>query len=311
MYLSKTQRNIWLLAAIPTSMAMIKASPLWAIPALCLAAILYYIVYETIPDGSGLAVLLPKWILILEWCFLLLVVGKTAGLVEECWPKGSTILFALVLITLADAASGQGLASMGRVASGLGLITLIIMAVILMAVAIEVPAKQEAGSWMDGFPALSSAMLPLCALFLPVAKQPKEKGLWGGIFVSAILALYCATSGKGMVPILYAIEGLEMFGVFRRFEAVASCLLTVGVFLILTIFSCSAREIAAEIEKEGRLRGIFYPASIGVYLLERYISDALIQYGALLFWGVLPVLTLLVVPPEAAEKRFKKSKKRC
>lgn len=305
------QRNIWLLAAIPTSMAMIQASPLWALPAICLAAILYYIVCDAIPEEYGLAVCLPKWLLILEWCFLLLVIGKTAGLVKGCWPNGNEFLFALILITLASAASAQGIASAGRAASGLGLVTLLIMAVVLAAVAFEVPRNRDAGSWMEGLPILSSATLPLCALFLPGAKQPKDTVFWVGIFGSAILVLYCAASGEGTVPLLHVIKGAALFEIFRRFEAAAACLLTVGLFLILTLFFCSGREIAAEMDDSGWLERIFYPAGIAALILAPYIPDVMIRYGAPIFWGILPVLTLLIVPLEGSEKRFKKSEKRC
>lgn len=292
-------------------MAMITASPLWAIPALCLAAILYYIVCDAITEDRGLAELLPRWLLVLEWCFLLVVVGKTAGLIAGCWLKGNGVLFALVLITLAGMAAGQGTASAGRVASGLGWVTVVIMAIILAAVAIERPEKQEVGSWIEGFPVLSSAMLPLCALFLPGEKQPKEKSVWIGIFVSTILVLYCAANGQGEVPLLYAIKGLELFGIFRRFEAIAACLLTVGLFLILTLFFCSAHEIAVKIENTGWLKRIFYPAGVAMIFIVPYVPDVVVRYGAPLFWGILPILALLVVPPEKGEKRFKKSEKRC
>lgn len=312
--LRNAERNIWLLAAIPTSMAMISANPLWAIPAVCVAAILYYIVYQAIPTGSGLAQMMPKWLLILEWCFLLVVVGKTAGLIAGCWPKGNGVLFALVLLTLAGAAAGHGTAEAGRVASVLGWIAVAIIAVMLVPLTLETQKtqpNQNDDSWIQGFSVLSSAMLPLCGLFLPVTKQKKETGLWSGILIGTIFILYGSSGGAGEVPLLHAIKGLELFGIFRRFEAVAACVLTIGLFLILTLFFCSAREVAEEIEETGWMRKIFYPAGVAVYCAAHHISGGLVQYAAPLFWGVFPVLTLLVVPPEAREKRLKKSKKRC
>lgn len=309
--LRNAERDIWLLAAIPTSMAMISANPLWAIPAVCLAAILYYIVYQAIPAGMGLAQLLPKWLLILEWCFLLVVVGKTAGLIAGCWPKGNGVLFSLVLLTLAGAASRQGTAEAGKIVSILGWIAVVIIAVMLVPLTLEPSKNQDAGSWIKGFPVLSSAMLPLCGLFLPVAKQKKETGLWIGILIATIFILYSSMDGHGEVPLLHAIKGLELFGIFRRFEAVAACVLTIGLFLILTLFFCSAHEVALEIEKTGWLWKVFYPAGVVVYCVAHHIPDGFVQYAAPLFWGVFPVLTLLVVSPMEREKRLKKSKKRC
>lgn len=305
----EAQRNIWLIAAIPTSMAMLTASPLWAIPALCLASILYYIVCETAADG--MACLLPRWLLWLEWGFLLLAVGKTANLIAGCWPNGNTVLFGLILITLAGMAARQGAAAVGGAVRGLGWLIVGVMSIILAAVAVEGSEYQDVGSWISSFPVLSSAMLPLCALFLPGATPSGSKRLWSGIFIGTIFVLYCASGGAGEIPLLYAIKGLELFGIFRRFEALASCLLTVGLFLILTLFFCSASEIAVKIDTNRWLTTIFYPGSVFVFFLAPSISDVVVLYGSTIFWGILPVLVLLVVPPETHEKSLEKSKKKC
>lgn len=309
----EAQRNIWLIAAIPTAMAMLTASPLWAIPALCLAAILYYIVCEAAADG--MACLLPRWLLWLEWGFLLLEVGKTANFIAGCWPKGNAMLFGLVLITLAGMAARQGAAAVGGAVHGLGWMIAGVMAIILVTVAVEGSEHQKVGSWISSFPVLSSAMLPLCALFLPGATLSGSKRLWSGIFLGTIFVLYCASGcasgGVGGIPLLYAIKGLELFGIFRRFEALASCLLTVGLFLILTLFFCSASEIAEKIDPNRWLSIIFYPGSVFIFFFAPSIPDAVVLYGSTIFWGILPVLTLLVVPPETREKSLEKSKKRC
>lgn len=308
--LSRGQRDAVLFGAAAGAMGVSCAglSIWWALPALAVSFGLYSVIRKALPEGKGLSDYMPLWMLVGELLFLILAAAKTAAHAADCWPGHSSWqLFALVLLALAGAASLQGTDAVGRVAVLLTLGCVLFYVPVLGAAAWEAKPQPEIGEWMEGFPILLTSLTLVCGLFLP--SQKRSGRLVTGLAVFTVLLLWCTRGKDGPMPLLEAVRGITLFGVFQRFEALASCALTAGLFLMLALFASAGGEIvrSAGAGKYGGL-AVILPAALTVWWVDA-VHPAVFAVGAGLFWGILPLLVLPVVARKNGRKNSENREK--
>jgi len=310
--LSRGQRDSLVFGAAAGTMAVTCGgmSLLWSIPAMALAGAVYGAVRRALPEGKSLAAYMPVWMLVPELLFLILAAAKTASHAADCWPGHSAWqLFALALLALAGASALQGTDAVGRCAVLLTAGSILFYVPVLGASAWQSTPQVETGSWKEGIPVLLTALTVMCSLFLPSKKRSGR--MLAGLAGFAILLLYVTAGRNGKLPVLTAVRGITLFGAVQRFEAVASCVLTVGLFLMLALFAASGGMIlgAMGAGNYGAL-AVTVPAAAAVWWVDA-VHPALFVVGAALFWGVFPLLLLPVVACKSRKNSLPKNEKRC
>ena len=310
--LSRGQRDSLIFGAAAGTMAVTCGgmSLLWSVPALLLAGAVYGAVRRALPEGEGLAAYMPVWMLVSELLFLILAAAKTASHAADCWPGHSAWqLFALALLALAGASALQGTDAVGRCAVLLTAGSILFYVPVLGASAWETSLPAEAGAWKEGIPVLLTALTAVCGLFLPAKKRSGR--LLTGIAGFTVLLL-CVTAGRdGRLPVLTAVRGITIFGAVQRFEALASCVLTVGLFLMLALFAAAGGEILKSMGagNYGAL-AVTVPAAAAVWWMDA-VHPLLFAVGAVLFWGIFPLMLLPVVAAKTRKNSLTKNEKRC
>lgn len=307
---SRGQRDCLLFGSAAAALAVTwsGAGLLWTVAALAAAGAVCAAVSRVLPENTGLVSYMPVWLLVPELLFLMLAAAKTASHAAACWPgHASWQLFALVLLALAGAASEQGSGGIGRCAVLLCAGAAVFYIPVLPAALCR--AEPSARSdWKTGIPVLLTALTPICGMFLP------SKGKMGrllGCFAVFALLLGAGIAGKdGPMPFLTAVKGITAFGTLQRFEALASCVLTAGLFLMLCLFAAAGGEIirALGAGDHGGL-AVVICAAAAIWWADA-VAPVLYAVGAALFWGILPLLTLPVVAFDGKKKTCRKSEKR-
>ena len=294
--LSRGQRDSLLFGAVAGTMAVTCGgmSLPWAVPALLLAGVIYCAVRRVLPEGKSLAEYMPVWLLVPELLFLILAAAKTASHAADCWPGHfSWQLFALALLALGAASALQGTDAVGRCAVLLTAGSILFYLPVLGAAAWQTGPAVEAGDWKEGIPVLLTSLTVVCGLFLPAKKRSGR--LLGGLAIFTLLLLYVTAGRGGSLPLLTAVRGITLFGTVQRFEAVASCALTVGLFLMLAMFAAAGQEIL-RIMGAGNYGAlaVTVPAAAVIWWIN-VVDPLLFTLGAAVLWGVVPVVTLPVV----------------
>lgn len=308
--LSKGQRDALLFGAITGAMAVAcgGTSLFWAIPAIAVACAIYTVVRRALPEGRSLAEYLPVWILVPELLFLILTAARTASHAAVCW-QGSGVwpLFPMVLLALAAASTWQNVDGVGRCAVLLALAGALFYAPVLGAAALEQENQLQAGKWTEGMPVLITALSGVCGLFLPARKGGTR--FWVGVSVFAALFLYSTAGKSGDLPLLTAVKGISLFGVLQRFEALAACIITIGLFCMLALLASAGSEIVKQLGI-AQMKGfaVIVPAASIVWWANE-VNPMILTVGAILFWGVIPLLALPVVSGKETKKRRKKDEK--
>lgn len=281
------------------------ASMLWAVPALAIIFLLYMCVQRAIPDGQGLCALLPAWVLWLELAFLVLAAARAADYVSLAWHNSPSFpLFPLALLALAAAQTSLGTAAAGRCAVILGWAEIIFFAVILTVTAVESKPPQNVGAPVEGISVLFCLLVACAGLFLPTQKDRRSGILWGGLAVTTMLILFVTAGKGGTLPMLTAVKSAEFFGVLERFEALCSCAITAGLFLMLTLLGCIGGEILHVLRLEKLPAAAPLVPAAGLLLITDLIPGWVYAVGAGIFWGLVPLAALAVVGNKMDRKKM-------
>ena len=124
-----------------------------------------------------------------------------------------------------------------------------------------------------------------------------------------LCALACG-GVPGDFPFYTMAQSLSLFGVVERFEPIVSMGLTAGGFCLLALL-CRVNGRAFEVllprAGGGFAAGVnFIGGCLGMWLAERLPAAALAG-GTAIFWGLLPIGTLLV----GNRKKSQKIEKKC
>ncbi|MDR0890431.1 MAG: GerAB/ArcD/ProY family transporter [Oscillospiraceae bacterium] len=267
--------------------------------------------------GGGLAeVYVNSWgelpgktLLAMELLWSLLLLGVFARLLCSAYPQGNAFPFVgLIMLLLAAYAAKKGASAVVRVGAVCFFFLLLIFGLVLAFSAVRVEPRwlRPTLEYMDWrvFPLL---LAPVCALFFAdKCEGAKGKVHWWIIGTVAITVL-CALVTIGSVsppvaadddfPFYMMTKSISVFGAMERFEAVVSAALTAGGFCLMGMLCmANARKLHRLFPKanEKSAASVNLVAGAAALWLSFRISATWIAAGTAIFWGILPLLTLLV-----------------
>ncbi|MBQ5749417.1 MAG: hypothetical protein IIV87_04590 [Oscillospiraceae bacterium] len=332
--MNRRQRLAWVFASAsaPVVMVFARAPWQWALVSGAIAVIYYYIVcrlHKAFADGCTLGALaceafggFGRILLVLGAAWTLLAAADTAtGSAAAFAGEQERRLSGTVLLVLAAYGSVKGTTALARCAAVLAPILAAIYTVILFA---AMPQIEWAWcrAWGSPWPVLENLpvlLLPSAALFLRSRFERRR--------VSAVLA------ALGVAPALLAFvtvgclspqlaveeeaafytlsKSMSLFSVMERFEPLVCAVLYLGFFCLLTLLvqSCAAmlwRAVKRNDDAPGWVGAVCCAAIFLLRLIPARLSKEVFGVGAAVFWGIFPLLTLLVVAVKISAKKVKK-----
>lgn len=319
----------WLFAAgtAPVFLICAGVSWHWALAGGVCAA-LFFALLEALGGGLPLAAAFPAAfgkaaggaLLALEGLWLLLAAAGSAAAAGRAFPEDPSRPFACAaLLLLAAWAGWKGAPASARCGAVLSLLLAGSFAVLLAA---AVPNGKPAwcrpwGVWQDGARCFACLLFPTAGLLL---RTGGGKSRPGGMLALLALAPACAAlvCSAGLSPSLAAAEpfafytlvkSLRLFSFLERFEPLLSAAMLAGLFCMVCL--CWQSGAAALSRACGAGRSAWLEPALllplaGASVLAPRLPAAFWTLGASIFWGFLPLLTLLVVALKNVLKKEKK-----
>ena len=262
--------------------------------------------------GSAMLLLAALWTVLV----LASALHSTAAAFPED-PVGT--LAVITAAALTAIACSRGLRACAGTAGVLALILALLYGAIVLASlsGIEPAWCGVWGGWRHAGRTFAWLLLPSCMLFLPAAEE--DRRLRPGLALLAILpavpAFLCAAclsrglSSMQAFPFYTLTKSLSLLSVMERFEPLLSGALLMGFVCLSMLLAETAGEIFGALFEKTEKRGICIAVSAAGFALSWCIGRLPQQFwiwGAAIFWGAFPALTLLIV---AVKKDSKKGKK--
>lgn len=242
-----------------------------------------------------------KWYCIVQLPFLVVAASVIAGWSGETWRDGDALpVVPLVLLTIAAFSAWDGAERASRAGSVVFWLTALLFAVILAAGVRNVKMEYIVPQWSGtGYILLFVFLLPVVTSFLPREGAPcYTKTLCAIIILAAVVSVLTVgtlsqkVAGEESFPFYTFSKSLSLFGVAERFEAFVSVALTMGQYSLLSLLlSCMghlAHVICPGKGRRGVLAGAIAAAALMMPLGQ--IPQSWLGAGALLFWGILPLI---------------------
>lgn len=330
--LTRRQQLAWCFGAlgVPAMLLCASAAWQWVLLAGALAALYYIIVWRLwVRAGQKpLPVLardafggVGRGILIAAALWTLTALGDTARRSAAAFPESREgLLCGVVLLILCAASGTRGVRASARAAAVLAPVLAVIHAVLLLTALGQVKLTWcapwgEASQLFTLFPAL---LLPSAALCLP--RTPDGGRLpWAMLAVLALApaAFAVVTSGclspqvaqADALPFYTLAKSLSLLSVMERLEPLASAVLYLSFFALAALLTQSCAALFCGGLRRSDAPRWLAPGICALALAFGWLACPLPGWlsggGAAVFWGALPLLTLLVV---AVKKDRKKQK---
>lgn len=332
--MTRRQELAWVFAAVSAPVVMRCANLPWQwVLAACAFAALYYIIIcilRLLHGGERSLTELAqeafgnvggRVLLLLSAAWTLLAAAKAAEGSALAFPNGREAgLSGIVLLALAALAGRKGTAATARCAAVLAPILAAMYALFLAAAApqLHTPWCAPWGTPKAGFAALEAMLLPSAVLFL--RRRPSEKRVPGAMLLTLVLApptFALMTSGclspqvTAQEPLAFYTLGksLHLFSFMQRFEPLVSTMLYVGLFCmtaLLTQSGCAMLRPLTGKNAEPWLAPAFCAAAFVLSFVTSRLPARIFDVCPAVFWGILPILTLLVVYLKKVRKKAKK-----
>ena len=107
------------------------------------------------------------------------------------------------------------------------------------------------------------------------------------------------------LPFLTLTKSLSVLSVMQRFELLLSVAQLLGLFALLTMLACAADRMADAVvqrTRTGSTGGVFCLLAFGGSFLAYRLPIWCWAVGAAIFWGVVPILTQVIVNIKKSEK---------
>lgn len=313
--MTKRQREAWSLSALSVSAVMLLAGLSWVwVLAGCGAAALIRLLLLRL-GGTDLAKKIPEafgrpvgiCVLLLSAAWMTLVLAKAAQAAGKAYPEdGVETLSTVVLLALAALAYGKGSQTGMRAACVLSLFLAVLYSILLLAALGDVEWRWclPWGAPAQAAVALSVGLLPAAALWLPGEEKVSPGGL--AIQTAAPAALALVTTGmlsaavcrQEVHPFYTMTKSLSLFSVMERVEPLLSGALLMGFFCAASLLLGSAVQAvhtAVPDADEKRTGLAVSAAAFGLSWFVNRLPQGVWVVGSMLFWGVLPLVTLCVV----------------
>lgn len=254
-----------------------------------------------------------KWYCVVQFLFVTAVTAVSARWTAQTWPTGTAfpvVPLALLLIAMFSVWHGAWRAS--GVGGVVFWMILLLFAIVLTAGIQSVklqylaPRLEEQGS-----PLFLVFLFPAVITFLPrEGATCYTKTLLAALVLGLVLSvltvgtLSSRMAVKDPFPFYTFSKSLSLLGVAERFEALVSVALTLGQFCLLSMLLGCAGHLAHTVQPGKGRAGVAVcavsAASLMVFAGE--IPPDWLGGGALLFWGILPLIFRNTV---SAKKRKK------
>lgn len=305
---------------VPAILLLPRTGWLWAtVFAAASAAALWALILLRRRSGKGLVRLAAssaagKTALLAVLLWNLLMLGRIAAYLCRAYPSGSAFpLVGLLLLLLAVFAAQKGSGVVVRTGAIVFFFLLGFYALIL---GFSLPDLRL--SWLKPdlrplWTVFPSVLAPAAVLYLYEGGRGEPRlALWliGGVLLASLAALVTAGSVSPPVareevfPFYTAAKSVKLFGAVERLEPLVSAALAAGGFCLL----------AALCAVNGKILSVFFPrpsrfaalANVliggGCLWLSGVVSEGIFAVGMTIFWGVIPLFTLLFGVREKTEK---------
>lgn len=237
-----------------------------------------------------------------QYGFLVVAAAAVLGWSADCWPEGESWPGVhLVLILLAGAAAWNGAEQGSRCAAVLWILAGILYAVILGTLCWEVKienlsAESRGEDWL-----IFIGLIPAVATFLPREGFPTYKWavVWSVVIATAVAAVTGGVLGQRAIaetnqPFYQLCKSLRIFGGSQRLETVGSVAMTLGLYSVLSLFINCAGQLTEKFRTGWGRRGILIACGLAAACCPAtaLISPIWLSLGALLLWGILPLITI-------------------
>lgn len=324
---------LWTALAAPLVTVASAVSWPWVLAALAAAGLLYYsigILARKLPSGLGAAPLLreawgkgARWLGLLSWAWLTLAAALAASMAVTAFPQDNAYpLIPLVLLILAAVAAAEGSAAACRFGATLFLAVAPLLALVLAfgAFGVEWEHLIPAGEPRDALAPLAVLALPGAAFFFRDGLTGRETPWKRWFFLLAALALAVSTVTVGFLGLplarasanafWYMSRSISVLGVMERFEAVISAFLAISFCTLLGFLLTAAQKTLCCAAPNATPKAAVWvtaaAAGLGLWVVPR-VPEWAFLVGNLLFWGVFPLATLLVVHWKKIRKKAKKA----
>lgn len=304
----------------------------WVLAALVLAGGFYlYIVYAArgLPRGLGYAGMLArayggwtgKLLAGLYWLWLVLAAARAGRMAELAFPGDRAFpLIPVVLLAVAALTAGKSTASVCRFGGVLYLFVgaLLVFTLVFGASDVELQNLRPAGQPSELLGPLGVLLLPAVGLFL-LDRMDGSRGRCGRWYLlaaglAAAVSLVCTgalslpLAKQSANPFWLMSRSISVLGVMERFEALISALLSLGFCCLLALLLLAGRKAFRGARPSAAISlAAWLTAGVSAALLWAVplIPNSFYLYGDLLFWGLLPILTLGIVSAKKSEKNEK------
>lgn len=256
-------------------------------------------------------------LLLLAGIWTVLVLSSTLRSAATAFPDDAVgPLPVIVAAALTAIACGRGLRACSAAAGVLALILALLYGTIALACLDELEPAWCAvwGGWRQAGRAFSYLLLPSCMLFLPRRQdacrvRPALALLASLPAAPAFLCAACLSRGLSSMlafPFYTLTKSLSLLSVMERFEPLLSGALLMGFVSLSMLLAQTAGAIFAGLLRKAQSRSASLGACAAGFALSWCIGRLPQQFwiwGATIFWGVFPVVTLLIVALKKAAKK--------
>ena len=283
----------------------------------CAAVACYLYISGTLSNGAtnlteltqeAFGKTLGRAVLALGGAFCLLAAAQTAGRASMAFPDQTRALAAPAMVLLAAFSNRKGAQQAARACGALFLLLAGLYAVIFLAA-----LKSAETRWMTPWGGARQtvrvipAMLSLVSLRYLPGRRERTKGGWLGALTVLPAALAAVTAGclsprltqQLELPFYTVSQSLSVLDVMERLEPLVSAALLMGFFALESLLFAAARaqleRAAPAVFKTPRAFWALGALTLGLSFAAGQIGENVWALGAAVCWGILPLLTQLIV----------------
>lgn len=308
--IGRRQRWAWLAAGLSAAIGACACGMSWLwVLAGGLTASLFDLYLDRCLRPCGLAAVLSasfgglgRFLAVLTLIWTILVMAWTANLADAAFPMidGFPIL-GWSLLALTAWGSWKGPATCARCA---GVLFLFLTALYGLLAAFALPDVEwsnlrPAGPWEQSLWAMGLFLLPTGVWYSP-CRRGERKPSWALFLLLPLLAALLAAVACGVLspelaavldaPLYTVAQSVSLFGVMERMEPLLSAAMTMGVFCLLSSMACACRALANR-KWTGPAACLLAALAMGP---ARRIPLPILTLGAILFWLLIPMITVLI-----------------
>lgn len=298
--IKKGQLAAWIFAGVSAPAAQIVGGMAWQtvllIGVLCLG---------TCWCISQINIVLPRWLSIIEYIWLICVLGSIAAWTAESWSSGDVYPWVpLILLALGCVSALRSMENAARAGSVLFWLVLLVYAVVIAAglgTAERIELSYQAGGVDERL--IVTLLIPSLAVFCKKRGAGiTAYGLAGVLGVAVLLSLLITSSlslpvaVNTVMPLHKWVQGLSLAGTVQRFEAIVSMALNMGWFALLG-YLVSVEGNIASMARDGVYSKGCVTSAVGAGILvaaKKGIEPVMLVLGCLILWVIVPMILVLI-----------------